>query len=88
MEEKENEEEQKGFALYSQGVHTAIPRSDSSHRANYLITAAGQSSGPAYRAGSLFSGHHCDEFAPPVVTGNYACFNFSSARWIADRRIR
>jgi len=43
-------------------------------RANYLITAASQSSGLI--ESSLFSGHHCDEFAPPVVIANYARFNF------------
>lgn len=53
-----------------------VPPSDPSPRANYLITAADQSSGLI--EGSLFSGHHCDEFAPPVVTGNYARFNFSN----------
>lgn len=52
------------------------PPSDPSHRANYLITAADQSSGLI--EGSLFSGHHCDEFAPPVVIGNYVRFNFSN----------
>lgn len=70
----------RGFA-YSQRIRPAIPSSDSSHRANYLITAADQSS--ELIESSLFSGHHCDEFAPPVVIGNYARFNFFSTmnRW-------